>query len=197
MKMAGIEVTYEEYISLLAKYTTPSLTLQQMQKKLAAIGEKPVEIFRNNCVGGYSWDDNVYAALDDIYHSESWQEMKLKSGANGLILGPAENAWLCNEVAYHYGFWPHTSPRFKAYCQLVAKDDETANVVCTNEFMDMLRMQAAYHDAIMKIDPVYDIQGNRDELKAWKKLYNVVYKRFEKDYKRSLSKDEKPIQKKA
>ena len=61
----------------------------------------------------------------------------------------------------------------------------------------MLRMQAAYHEAIMKIDPVYDNQGNRDELKAWKKLYNIVHKRFEKDYKRSLSKDEKPIQKKA
>lgn len=196
MKMAGREVSYEEYISLLAKYTTPSLTLQQMQKKLAAIGGNPFEIFRLNYDSDCSQDDCVYAVLNDIYHSESWQEMQLKSGANGLVIGPAEHAWLCNAVAYHYA-WPYARPRFKAYCQLIAKDAETAKVVCKNEFMDMLRMQAAYLEALPKIDPIYDIPGHIDEIKAWKKLYNIVYKRFEKDQKRGLSKDEKSVQKKA
>ena len=197
MKMAGIEVSYGEYIRMLAKYTTPSLTLQQILTKIAAIGRSPVEIFRLNYSSDSSQDVNVYAALDDIYHSESWQEMKLKAGANGIDLGPAEHAWLCNAIAYHYGFWPHTKPRFKAYCQLVAKDDETAKVVCMNNFMDMLRMQAAYLEATLKIDSLYDVPGLRDEIKAWKKLYNIVHKRFEKDQKRDISKDEKSIQKKA
>ena len=50
-----------------------------------------------------------------------------------------------------------------------------------NDFMDMLRMQAAYLEATMKIDSFYDVSGFRDEIKAWKKLYNIVRKRFEKD----------------
>ena len=48
MKMVGTEVSYEEYIRLLAKYTTPSFTLLEIQKKLAAIGKSPVEIFKLN-----------------------------------------------------------------------------------------------------------------------------------------------------
>ena len=197
MKMAGIEVSYGEYIRMLAKYTTPSLTLQQMQKKLAAIGKSPVEIFRLNYEGDSSQKDRIDAVLNDLYHSESWQEISLKSVANGIVLGPAEHACLCNIVAYNYGFWPHSRSRFKAYCQLIANDDETSRVVCMNDFMDMLRMQAAYLEATMKIDSFYDVSGFRDEIKAWKKLYNIVRKRFEKDQKRAISKDEKSIQKKA
>ena len=196
MKMAGIEVSYKEYIHFLATYTTPSLTLQQILTKLAAIGRSPVEIFRLNYDNDSGQNSRVYEVLNDIYHSESWQEMKLKSGANGIVLGPAEHAWLCNSVVYHYGFWPHTKLRFKAYCQLVSKDAETINVVCTNEFMDMLRMQAAYIDAKTKIDPVYAIPGNIKQITAWKKLYNIIHKIFEKDQKRVLNNDEKSIQKK-
>lgn len=197
MKMAGIEVSYEEYMRLLAKYTTPSFTLLQMQKKLAAIGKSPVEIFKLNYGGDSIQKDCIDAVLNDIYHSESWQEITLKSIANGIVLGPAEHACLCNTVAYNYGFWPHTRSRFKAYCQLIANDDETSKVVCMNDFMDMLRMQAAYLEATLKIDSLYDVPGLRDEIKAWKKLYNIVRKRFEKDQKRGVSKDEKSIQKKA
>ena len=51
MKIDGIEVSYEEYIRMLAKYTTPSFTLLEMQKKLAAIGKSPVESFRLNYEG--------------------------------------------------------------------------------------------------------------------------------------------------
>ena len=54
MKMVGIEVSYEEYVRRLAKYTTPSFTLLEIQKKIASIGKSPVEIFKLNYEGDSS-----------------------------------------------------------------------------------------------------------------------------------------------
>ena len=147
--------------------TKPEDVLSVRKQKLVALGKEPIDKI---CVGAVK-DAN---ALDDIYHSTSWQEMQLKIALHGIALSIIDHAWLCNTLAYHYGFWPHTRPRLKAYCQLVAKDAECMSIVGSSRFVNFVKKEFEWLDAERKIDPVCDVPGRRDEIAAWKKLYAVV-----------------------
>lgn len=141
--------------------------LSERKRKLAALGKEPIDQI---CAGAVRDAD----ALDDIYHSTSWQEMQVKIALYGIALSTIDHAWLCNTLAYHYGFWPHTRPRLKAYCQLVVKDPECMTVVGASKFVSFAKKEAAYLEAQLRIDPVYDVPGRRDEIAAWKKLHAVA-----------------------
>ena len=164
--MDDVEAAVKDKIAALIATKTEDV-LSERKKKLAALGKEPVDQI---CAGAVENAD----ALDDIYHSSSWQEMQVKIALYGMILNTIDHAWLCNTLAYHYGFWPHTRPRFKAYCQLVAKDIDCMTIVGSSRFVSFVKKEFEWLDAERKIDPTCDIPGRRDEIVAWKKLHDVV-----------------------
>lgn len=166
--MDDVEAAIKDKLGALLATKTED-ALEERKRKLAELGKEPIDII------GAGFAKNV-SALDDIYHSTSWQEMQVKIALHGVVLGIEEHAWLCNTLTYHYGFWPHTRPRFKAYCQLIAKDQECLNVVGTSKYVAFVKKEIEYLDAECKIEPMYDVPGHRDEMKAWQKLYNIVCK---------------------
>ena len=46
--------------------------------------------------------------------------------------------------------------------------------VGTSSFVNFVKKEFEWLDAERKIDPTYDVPGRRDEIVAWKKLYDVV-----------------------
>lgn len=164
--MDDVEAAVKDKIAALIATKTEDV-LSERKKKLAALGKEPVDQI---CAGAVENAD----ALDDIYHSNSWQEMQVKIALYGMVLNTIDHAWLCNTLAYHYGFWPHTRPRFKAYCQLVVKDLECLAVVGASKFVNFTKKEAEYLEAQLKIDPTYAVPGRRDEIAAWQKLHNVA-----------------------
>ena len=164
---ASVRKITQQFHDLLQSAPTWSEVQAERKRKLAALGKEPIDLMAPNGVRSADM-------LDDIYHTETWQAMQVKLATYGMTLQIEDHVWLCNTLAYHYGFWPHTRLRFKAYCQLVQKDPECLAIVEQRKFVNFVKREAEYLDKQMKIDPLYDVPGRRDELKAWLKLLDVM-----------------------
>ena len=66
----------------------------------------------------YSWE-----ALDDVYHSSTMHEIKVKADLNNVDLNdPNVLFFLLQQTTYHHAFWPHTAKRFTALKNLLRQD---------------------------------------------------------------------------
>ena len=61
-----------------------------------------------------------YEALDDIYHSNSMDEMLVKADLHNVDLNDVVNIlFLIDTTTYHHAYWQHTAKRFVAFKKLL------------------------------------------------------------------------------
>lgn len=124
-------------------------------------------------------DALAYQKLDDVYHSETPEEMCLKIALHGVPSGIDHFFWLCETFCYHYGFWPHTRPRFQAFKKVLSRKSKKHN-----PFFDFFKERST--DIICFVATSLEhaekefgtnlrhLPGQRNEIRAWKQLLRIV-----------------------
>lgn len=82
-------------------------------------------------------------AIDDIYHSKSADEMKLKIAVRNLKLTPKNVMALIRCLAYHAAFWPHTIERYYSFLDLIDNEPILRRSICSTQVIDMLAVEIA------------------------------------------------------
>lgn len=82
-------------------------------------------------------------ALDDIYHSTSAAEMKLKITTRNLKLTPKKVMALIRCLAYHAAYWPHTIERYYSFLDLIDSDPMIRRSVCSTKVIDLFAVELA------------------------------------------------------
>ena len=114
------------------------------------------------------------AELDDIYHSESPEEMKIKADMYSIDLNDIEVLkFLVETLTYHAAFCPHTKNRFKAFLKLL-KNDKTLTNAQSKEFVGWVENEFAnlayeYHN-----NSIYRTPGKIDEISNYGKVLNTL-----------------------
>lgn len=122
-----------------------------------------------------NYKDNIsidYKLVDDIYHSESPYEMKVKADMFGIDLNNADVLkYLIKTTTYHDAFWPHTKQRFESLLWLL-KNDNTLTTTHTDDFIKWI------NDEINELGDEtsysYSPPGKFDEFQNYRKVLNAI-----------------------
>lgn len=119
----------------------------------------------------------LFNALNDVYHSESSEEMLVKADLNCVDLkDPKVLLWLTMQTAYHQAFWPHTAKRFNAFKNILRRRKDIREAIKTNDFKDILQK---YFDAFAneyQANPLWQVPGKKKQLKNLKQMLDIVKK---------------------
>lgn len=121
---------------------------------------------------------DIWPIVDDIYHSTTWQDMWMKIDLNGFKVDRDAFMLLCNTLCYHYGFWDHTKPRFFAFKKFLKlkRENPLTKVKLQKKTLEAVREEVEWLDIEMFLDPVWQTQGRRDEMRAWKSIQHILEK---------------------
>lgn len=111
-----------------------------------------------------------YTLVNDIYHSESPYEMKVKADMLGVDLNNIDVLkFLVKTTTYHAAFYPHTKKRFKSLVWLL-KNDSALTESHTTNFIDWINKQIT--DLRNETSLSYLVPGAFQELRN----YQIVFK---------------------
>ena len=122
-------------------------------------------------------NNDIGQSIDRIYHSESWQDMQMKIDIEAIDIDLDAFIMLCSTLCYHYGYWPHTRPRFYAFMKLLALKRPNA--------LSSIKMNKSTYDAVeQEINGLKNEQkehpwhtpGYRSELRAWCSIAKLLKK---------------------
>lgn len=125
-----------------------------------------------------------YSKLDDVYHSETPDEMCLKMDLLQVPSNWQEFSWLCDTLCYHYGFWPHTRPRFYSFKKILARKITKANplIKLFEVEGDAIVSDVAGKLASLEFEyehyRIHRIPGRRSEIHAWRQILRLVEKLY-------------------
>ena len=112
--------------------------------------------------------------LDNIYHSESPEEMKIKADMYNIDLNDIEALkFLIETTTYHAAFWPHTKNQFKAFLRLL-KNDKTLTNIRSKEFIRWVENEFANLEYEYHNNPIYRTPGRIDEISNYGKVLNII-----------------------
>lgn len=139
----------------------------------------------------------IWPIIDGIYHSDTWQDMRMKIDLNGFKVDRDAFMLLCNTFCYHYGFWVHTKSRFFAFKQFLKlkRENPLTKVKLQKKTLEAVRREVEWHETEMFLDPVQRTFGRRDEMRAWKSIQRILEKcqaekAIEKKVKRKKLRDD-------
>ena len=136
------------------------------------ISQFPSSFYLLNDGTGYQFN-----ALDDVYHSESIEEMLVKADLNCVDLkDPKVLLWLTEQTAYHQAFWPHTAKRFNAFKNILRRRKDIREAIKANGFKDMLQKYFDEFDNEYQINPLWHVPGKKKQLKNLKQVLDIVKK---------------------
>ena len=120
-----------------------------------------------------------FHVLDDIYHSTSVAEMKVKADMNCVDLHDIDVlVFLIDTSAYHHAFWPHTAKRFTVLKNLLRKSRSLP------QSKDFNRLKKAVKDRITEVKnnkwSIYT-PGGKQQVKNLIQVLDI-FKKLEKDY---------------
>lgn len=118
----------------------------------------------------------LWPMVDQVYHSESWQDMWLKIDLLGLAVDTDVFMMLCETLCYHYGFWAHTKPRFMAFKKFLKlkRPNPLTKVKLQKKTLDAVRKKISELDIEMFINPVARVPGRMAELRAWQSIHLIL-----------------------
>lgn len=118
----------------------------------------------------YDWD-----AIDDVYHSSTMHEIKVKADLHNVDLCDPKVLFLLLQLTtYHHAFWPHTAKRFTALKNLL-RYDKSIEQGSRSKWL-YSKSLAKYNDlkSIYDNDSLYKTPGNRQEIANWKQALNIL-----------------------
>lgn len=118
----------------------------------------------------------IWPIIDDIYHSDTWQDMWVKIDLYGFKIDRDAFMMLCNTLCYHYGFWKHTKPRFYAFKKFLnlKRENPLTKVKMQKKTLEVIKAEIEFHETAMFIDPVKRTLGRQCELRAWKSIRRIL-----------------------
>ena len=128
---------------------------------------------------GGLYNDDIHDGLDDVYHSNSMHEMKVKADLHGIDLYDKDAlVFLIDATTYHHAFWPHTAKRFTALKNLLRKSRSLPRS------KDFNRLKKAVKDRITEVKnnkwSIYT-PGGKQQVKNLIQVLDI-FKKLEKDY---------------
>lgn len=116
--------------------------------------------------------------INTVYHSESWQDMWMKIDLNQLVVDTDVFMMLCNTLCYHYGFWPHTRPRYYAFKKFLnlRKDNPLSKVKMLKKTYNAVFNEVEAMNIALKTDLGKRIPGYYSERRAWKSILHILHK---------------------
>lgn len=139
----------------------------------------------------------IWPIIDDIYYSNTWQEMWLKIDLNCFKVDRDAFMMLCSTLCYHYGFWRHTKPRFYAFKKFLKlkRENPLSRVKMRKKTLEAVKKEVERYEIMVFLDPVYRTPGRMMELRAWKSIQHILEKcqaekAMEKKVKRKKLRDD-------
>ena len=118
--------------------------------------------------------DHEYAVLDDIYHSSSAHEMRVKADLHNIkIDDPNVIVFLIKSTTYHHAFWPHTAKRFTAFKDLLRNMKDFPK---DPQFNDVKRVVESEIIDIMTDKWKISTPGGKQEVKNLKQVMRILEK---------------------
>lgn len=118
----------------------------------------------------------AWPVIDSIYHSTTWQDMWMKIDLNGIKIDLDAFMMLCNTLCYHYGFWPHTKPRFLAFKKFLSlkRANPLSSIKIEKSTLRAVKREAEQLDIEMYLNPGLRVPGMYAELRAWKSIQHIL-----------------------
>lgn len=118
----------------------------------------------------------LWPLVDQVYHSESWQDMWMKIDLNGIKIDLDVFMMLCDTLCYHYGFWQHTKPRFLAFKKFLnlKRANPLSSIKMEKSTLLAVKREVEQIDADMYLNPVLRMPGKYAELRAWKSVQHIL-----------------------
>lgn len=134
----------------------------------------------------------IWSTIDNIYHSETWQDMWIKIDLSGLDVDLDAFMMLCSTLCYHYGFWVHTKPRFLAFKKFLKlkRFNPLTEVKLQEKTLEAVKREIVAIDTAIYLDPTQRTPGRRAEFGAWRSI-QLILEHCQDDAKKSKSRKKK------
>ena len=123
---------------------------------------------------GGLYSDDIHNGLDDVYHSNSMHEMKVKADLHNIDLYDKDAlVFLIDATTYHHAFWPHTAKRFTAFKALLRTMKDLPSTAYFRELVEHVKNEIIEYtlDKWRKNTP-----GGKQELKNLNQVLNILEK---------------------
>ena len=103
----------------------------------------------------------IWPIIDDIYHSDTWQDMWVKIDLYGIKMDRDAFMILCNTFCYHHGYWKRTKTRFYAFKKFLnlKRENPLTKVKLQKKTLEAARREAEWHGIKMILDPAKQTPG--------------------------------------
>lgn len=123
---------------------------------------------------GGLYSDEIHDGLDDVYHSNSMHEMKVKADLHNIDLYDKDAlVFLIDATTYHHAFWPHTAKRFTAFKALLKTMRDLPEKDCFDDVVNVVKSEIAEYEADKwrRSTP-----GGKQEIKNLKQVLRILEK---------------------
>ena len=123
---------------------------------------------------GGLYSDDIHDGLDDVYHSNSMHEMKVKADLHNIDLYDKDAlVFLIDATTYHHAFWPHTAKRFTAFKTLLKTMRDLPEKDCFDDVVNVVKSEIAEYEADKwrRSTP-----GGKQEIKNLKQVLKILEK---------------------
>ena len=120
------------------------------------------------------YSDDIHDGLDDVYHSNSMHEMKVKADLHNIDLYDKDVlVFLIDTTTYHHAFWPHTAKRFTALKALLNTMRDLPEKDCFDDIVNVVKSEIAEYEADKwrRSTP-----GGKQEIKNLKQVLRILEK---------------------
>ena len=120
----------------------------------------------------YCITQHPYDALNDIYHSTSMHEMKVKADLHSIDLNDIDAImFLVDQTTYHHAFWPHTAKRFVAFKNLLRT---MVNLPANPDFQRLVDSVKTSIDERENNRWIRSTPGGKQEIKNLKQVLKIL-----------------------
>lgn len=122
--------------------------------------------------GLYSYE--IHDGLDDVYHSNSMHEMKVKADLHNIDLYDEDAlVFLIDATTYYHAYWPHTAKRFTAFKALLRTMKDLPEKNYFDDVVNVVKSEIAEYEADKwrRSTP-----GGKQEIKNLKQVLRILEK---------------------
>ena len=120
------------------------------------------------------YSDDIHDGLDDVYHSNSMHEMKVKADLHNIDLYDKDVlVFLIDATTYHHAFWPHTAKRFTAFKTLLKTMRDLPEKDCFDDVVNVVKSEIAEYEADKWRR---NTPGGKQEIKNLKQVLRILEK---------------------